>query len=172
MAGSGLRQQDLEQLTAWMDGELNEDEAREVIRRVATDSRWRRAYEDFAAVDRALEMVVPPTPPADLASRIVRAANRRRLWRRAGGVAAAAAVAAGVILAVWLGRPAGTPTPTPGDVIIARQLQDVPEADRFMVENLDVFRNYDRAVEYEKVRSIADDETLTALAALEDRGRS
>ena len=179
MAGNGLGEQDLERLTAWMDGELGEDEAREVTRRVESDRRWRQAYEEFAALYRILDMATPPVPPPGMTERIVRTARRRRLWVRAGRVAGAVAVAAAVLVAVWLGpgqrgapvAPADTAA-APGEKLIAKALEGVPETDRFLVEHLDVFRNYDRAVAYEEVRSIADDETLTVLAALEGPGRS
>jgi len=178
MAENGLGQHELEQLTAWMDGELGERQAREVAERVASDPRWRRVYEDFTAVDRALEMATPPAPPADLTERILRGVRRRRLWGRVIRVAGAAAVAAGIVIAVaigltYRGRRTDGPGPSgPGAKLVAQTLRDVPASDRFMVENLQLFQNYDRAVAYEEVRSIADDETLAVLAALEHEGRS
>ena len=76
MAGSEMserleRQSDLEQLSAWMDGELDAPAAEGVARLVREDPAWRAAWEEFRAVDWALDLCPPVGPRRDLTEEIV-----------------------------------------------------------------------------------------------------
>ena len=80
-------------------------------------------------------------------------------------------------LAVWLASgPQGPdeqlktpPQPTQASVqaLIDKTLQDVPEQDRDLVVNIELWQNYDAVESFCDVRSVVDGETLSALAALE-----
>jgi len=166
---------DVEELAAWMDGELPEDRAAEVRRRVACDPTWRQSYQQLRAVDAALDSWSAPQPPADLAERICRAGRRLALRQRVVRVLAPLAAAAVIVLAVWGIARQSPPPPaaTPGGVegVIARTLQDVPREDRFLVQNLQLVKNLPTVESYEQVRGIVDAETLSALVSLEGQGR-
>jgi hypothetical protein len=66
-----------------------------------------------------------------------------------------------------------TPTASPAaaptglEAVIDSALKDVPADERIIVQNLDMFRNYDDVSEYHKVRAIVDPATLCALEELE-----
>jgi hypothetical protein len=51
--------------------------------------------------------------------------------------------------------------------VIDTALKDVPADERIIVQNLDMFRNYDEVSEYRRVRAIVDPATLCALEDLE-----
>jgi hypothetical protein len=72
-----LSQLDQERLTAWMDGELNPADAESVARLVETDPAWKQAYAQLRALDRTLGLWDAPTPPADLADRVLSHARRK-----------------------------------------------------------------------------------------------
>ena len=169
MAMRGLdRQFDIEQLVAWMDGELPASEAQVVAERVQADPDWQATYADFRAVDAALEMLATPAASEGLTERIVRAAHRREMSGRVVRILAPLAAAAAIVVAVWLGSYLGrTAPPTGVEGLIAKTLRDVPKQDRFLVQNLPLFQNYREILSYEQVRSVVDGETLSALAALE-----
>lgn len=193
MDDTGLkRQSDIEELSAWMDGELPEQQAERVARLVETDSDWQATFEQFRAVDRAADLLEPARPAPDLAERIVRLARRRRGLVRMARIAAPLAAAACIAVALWLGiaqfdrtrphRPVGTDTgriASTGDdtgnrattgleAQIATVLKDLQPEDRFIVRQLPLFRNYDQVTQYQKVSDLADAETLSALAALDN----
>lgn len=165
------RQSDLEQLSAWMDGELDPPAGESVARLVREDPIWRATWEEFRAVDSALEACPPVRPRRDLTDRIVRAARRQRLWSRAVRIAAPLAAAAAVILAVYLAWPQRqTPAPTLMQEVekeITRTLHDLPKEDQLIVRKLSFFENYPEVKRYQRVREVVDPETLSALAALE-----
>jgi len=175
MSDQGLRKHsDVEELTAWMDGELDAARAERVARRVAGDADWQATHEDFRAVDAALERVPAARLQKDLTDRIVRAAHRRRLTARlARGAAAAAAVAACVLLVVFVAR--RTPPPSPQaetarsalELKIDRVLHDVPAEDREMVQMISVLQNLTEVRAYQAVEEVVDAATLDALVSLE-----
>ena len=171
MADRGLTSQaDVEALTAWMDGELDAPSAERVAGRVAPDPHWRQTPGEFRAVTAAMGALRPPRPRRDLTEPIVHAALRRRRWVRAAEIAAPLAAAAGIILAVWLAWPGESASPTQPVALeakIAKILEDVPQAERFIVLNLSFFRHYDDVVAYRQVHPIVDVETLKALEDLE-----
>ena len=165
---------DIEELVAWMDGELPADRAAEVARRVVSEPAWRRTYQQLRAVDAALEVWSAPRPPAELAQRICRAGRRLALRQRIVRVLAPLAAAAAIVLAVWAISRAPFPQPpvAAGGVegLIAKALRDVPKEDRFLVQNLQLVKNLPEVVSYEQVRGIVDAETLNALVSLEGQG--
>jgi len=176
MAGSEMserleRHSDLEQLSAWMDGELDASAAEGVARLVREDPAWRAAWEEFRAVDSALDLCPPVGPRRDLTEEIVQAARRQRLLRRAVRIAAPLAAAAAVIIAVYLAWPQQQTPPTAlMETVkneITKALQDVPQEDQFIVRKLSFFENYPEVKRYQQVRDVVDAETLSALAALE-----
>ena len=171
MAAKGLENEsDIEELTAWMDGELPPPRGQRVAERVRTDPDWRATWQDFQAVDAALNCLHPAEPPSDLTERIVRAARRREFGGRALRILAPLTAAAAVVLAVWLGAPSRPGAPGPAvDGLVARTLRDVPEADQVIVEKLPLFQNYQDVLSYEQVHSLVDGETLSALADLESK---
>ena len=168
------RQLDIEDLVAWMDGELSGDDARRVARLVETDPAWRADFEQFRAVDRLTGLLEPATPVRDLTDRIVRSAYRRRRLARVVKIVAPLAAAACIILALRFGGPAPKPKtegqrPAVGmSAKIAVILKDVPVEDRFIVRNLPLFRNYQKVTQYQQVCDLADAETLSALAEMEN----
>ncbi len=169
------KQADIEDLSAWMDGELSAPDARRVAGLVRTDAGWRAAYEQFQAVDEALEGVSAPRAGRPLADEIVRAAHRRRLVRRVIRFAAPVAAAAAVLLAVWLARqPAGPQPVQPQERLtsiekqFAGNLPGVPPQEWFLVLKLPMFENLPEIETYQQVRDVADEATLAALAGLEE----
>jgi len=154
-----LDQSEREDLSAFLDGELPSQRAAEVEALIRSDPRWAAAQRELKALDAALDGCTVPPAPADLAGRIIR--RSRKLGRPrplviplVRWIAPVAAAAAAVILATVLvlphdgGRSPGGP------------LADVPKADRFVVENLSFFRDY------EVIENL---ETLQAIERLDDQ---
>jgi len=170
------RQSDLEQLSAWMDGELSGPDARRVARLVQTDPDWRSSHEEFQRLDAVLQQWSAPPPPQDLTARILRAVRSERLLGRAlriGAAAVAAAACIAVALVLIRGRP-DTPirAPEPRAAVesqLAGALADIAPEDRFAVENLQMLRELPEVQAYREIRDVADAETLAILAELEAR---
>ncbi len=174
MSENGLAQPELDELTAWMDGELAGTDARRIAELVRADPRWRKSHREFLAVTEALAGMPAPAAGPGLAERIVRRAHRERVTSRIWRVAAPLAAAAAVIVAVtlWNGRPAPTDVSppvagTPIEKVINDTLKDIPQDDRFIVANLPLFQNYTQVQEYQEVSALADAETMAALRDLE-----
>ena len=199
MAEHGLkRESDLEELSAWLDGELEPSAAGRVERLVATDPDWRATHEQFLAVDAAMKLLPPARPRRDLADRIVSRAFRRRRVVRAVMVAVPLA-AAGIIVAMllaWPGKPPAREAPVGlatgveevqenalaekpvtqealagVELEIERILRDVRPEHRYIVRELSLFENYNEVLDYEQVHEIVDGKTISALAALEAAGK-
>ncbi len=71
---------ELEDLSAYLDGELAEADRARVEGLLKTRAAWRQAMDGLRAVDRALDAYVAPPAPAGLAQRVLRhvaAAGRR-----------------------------------------------------------------------------------------------
>ena len=200
MAEHGLkREPDLEELSAWLDGELEPSAAGRVERMVATDPDWRATHEQFLAVDAAMKLLPPARPRRDLADRIVSRAFRRRRVVRAVAVAVPLAAAAGIIVAIllaWPGKPPAREAPgglatgveevqknalaekpvtqealAAVELEIERILRDVRPEHRYIVRELSLFENYNEVLDYEQVHEIVDVKTISALAALEAEGK-
>lgn len=181
MSNNGLdRQSDIEELLAWLDGELSGPEAQRVADLVAADRAWRESARQFGAVAQLASLLEPAKPQRALTDRIVRSAYRRKWLTRAAQIVAPLAAAACIILAIRLGSPTArlktnAPPPPPAAAVgveakIAAILKDVPAKDRFIVQNLSLFRHYDEVGQYQQVRDLADAETLSALAEIENAG--
>lgn len=172
---NALRQEEYELLGAWMDGELDADQARAVAQRVAQEAVWQAAHEEMLAVNAALDRLPAPAAP-DLTQRILaRTMQERRAvrWSWPVGAAAAAACAAFALCLALSGGQGRVPQVNVGQPIANLQQQvdtimrDVPAEDRFIVENLPLFRNYDQVSAYSSVSALADAATLAELAELE-----
>ena len=165
------RQSDIEDLSAWMDGELADADARRVAHLVEMDPAWTRAHRELKALDDALGAMPTPTPQRPLTDRIVHAATRRRarvrIVRIAAPLAAAAAILLAVLAANYLGDGGAGPKRqlSPIEKEINRHLASVAPADRPLVANLQLFG--DDVDAYSTVRDVADADTLAALASLE-----
>ena len=116
----------LEQLCAWMDGELPPDEARFLQRRLERDADLRAQWERWQLASACLRGQPVRAMPADLCERVAAAVAaeppaRRSRWPWVTGVAAAVLVA--VLLPRMLARDPGTGTPAP-----EARLAEVPAA--------------------------------------------
>ena len=157
-----------------MDGELSGQDARRVAELVETDPDWRADFEQFRAVGQLTGLLEPARPRRDLTDGIVRSATRRKgRLVRVVRIVAPLAAAACIILAVRLGSPPPKsvtegPPAVGVEAQIAAILKDVLPEDRFIVRNLPLFRNYDEVSQYQQVRDLADAETLSALAEMEN----
>ncbi|MFW6061622.1 MAG: anti-sigma factor family protein [Planctomycetota bacterium] len=178
-----LRQQDFETLSAWVDDELPEAEARRVERLLATDPAWQQARDELESLDEVLDAWQAPAPRGDLAERIIARSRQqtkppqtpRRVIRWAKWAVPAAAAAAVLIVALagpW--RNGGHATaPEDSQTVTDRRTdqQDPPEAanpqagkvspegvETIAAENVDFFRRYD---------VVANMETLEAIEELE-----
>ncbi len=169
-----LEQHEYDALWDYVQGRCEPALAGRIEQLVRSDPRWSRRYARIKALDEALDAYEAPPAPGDLLARIIRAAHgeRRKMrsgarWRTFARVAASVATAAAIILAVMvveINPPSTTkPTartdqsniaPTPGSERVDRLLSGVPSQDRFLVENLDFFRNYDVLVNFETIREI------------------
>lgn len=177
MRSHDLGQADLERISAWLDGELDARQSAEVAARVQRDPAWSAAAEEFRRVGALLEYWQAPPLRRDLTDTIVaKARSRRQLptWvRLAAPLAAAAAIVLLAVTRVSVEPPTDTRnTPIAGssqsdstpasDPLMAdiERIVNVPDTDRFVVENLDIVRDYD---------VLKDFETLQAIASLERR---
>ncbi len=177
--GERLTDVEREDLSAYLDDELDAARRGEVERRVEAQPAWRRAHRELTAVDAALDSYTAPAPPAGLADRVLahtrRSVRRRQVLRVVGWVAPVAAAAAIllIVFAVLSGPgetalPPGSPivhTP-PGELEASQAYQDVPETERaqmeeVIIQHLSFFRNYEVLEEFE---------TLEAIDRLENEG--
>lgn len=168
---------DWDDLSAYFDNELAPDRAAEIRRLLQTDALWKEAYLELADVQNAMDSVEAPAAPQGLDARIVQHARRAGrvsplAWvlRIAAPLAAAAAIVLAV-LAFWSHGNApqpGTPGNTGGmvaknpphesetDKIINQALKNIPEQDRFAVENLDFFKDYDVLSDFDTLQALDD----------------
>jgi len=158
-----LEQSQYEDLSAFLDGELPEARASEIRDLIASDPAWRDAHERLVALDDALGAYEPPAVPGDLAERIIRSMPQARpagRWATVSRwVAPLAAAAAIVVAAVLLPRKAkdaqeAGPTVLSGSALVDERLEGVAERDRFVVENLEFFRDYDVLTNLETIEAV------------------
>ncbi len=125
-----LHEDQLAELSAWMDGELGDADAARVARHVVSESAWRRAHEELRQVDDALDAFTAPPCPTELSGRIIAATTgrsydwaglRKTLVSAPAMVAAMVAVLLGVYLYVTsFSSPRGiAPDPGSGDTVVA-----------------------------------------------------
>jgi negative regulator of sigma E activity len=138
--GTELSQPDQERLSAWMDGELEPTEAEAVARRVETDAAWAEAYRRLRALDRTLGLWDVPTPPADLADRVLAHARRRPepVVLRVGRWILSAAAVMLIGVGLWLHFAQKRTAPV-GRNPTQAALAGVPES--FVRDNADLFHH-------------------------------
>ena len=164
-----LTQSEMEQLNAWLDGELEAAEASRVEAMIASDAAWAQAAKELQSLDDMLGGYTVPAAPVDLAGRIIAAARREppagqwtiRLVKYLAPLAAAAAV---LILYVAFHHPVETNLPGPDQVANSKSQQ---ELDSVIVEHLGFFKQYDSVEKASHNDTIADDATLQAIDQLE-----
>lgn len=166
-----LTQSELEQLNAWLDGELEAQEASRVESLIASDPAWAQAAGELQSLDSLLGECEVEAAPAGLADRIIAASRRERSGSRlviriARYLAPAAAAAAAVVLYVSLNEPAPQ-TSGGGEVASVKAQQEV---DSVIVEHLGFFKQYDALEKIARTDAVADEETLRALDNLEAKG--
>ncbi|HAU37598.1 MAG TPA: hypothetical protein DCX07_07750 [Phycisphaerales bacterium] len=170
-----LEPSDFEDLVAWLDGELPEARARQVERFVRENPAWARAAREQRRLDELLTACEAPPVPDELSARIVARARgvaahrtiRLRGMRVAVPLAAAAAVALAVML--WNDRPTPPPSDDGGQVHLAagESLRGLDETDRFVVSNMEFFRNYEVCEVLAKSDGLVDVETLEAIGRVD-----
>jgi len=180
-----LGKDDFENLSAFLDGELDGDRAAEVERLVRQEEPWRTAHRELTAVDSLLDEYTVPRPPGDLADRVltgVRAADRRsHVLRVMAWVGPAAAAAAIVLIALALAGRLGWPgdaspkqpivaAVNPREIESSQAYEDVPQAQRAELEK-EIVKNYGvlRGL-IDDYDVIADFDTLEAIEKVEQEG--
>ena len=166
MAERKLKPTETEQISAYLDGELSADQMADVGLRIENDPAWSTAAAELSRVDALLDAWQVQGLQRDLAGDIrtrIRRAPGVFPWRQAiAPLAAAAAIALAVGLSHLLTRgDVGA-----GDLASARPaavLADVAEDDRLVVENLDLFEDYE---------VLANFATLEAIEELENPARN
>lgn len=169
-----LTQPELEQLSAYYDGELSEAEARQVVAMIADQPSWQRAYAELAALDEAMDAYSAPAVPAGLAERIVAAAHGQASGRglviRMLKVALPAAAAAAIVLAVTLHERTAPRSGTNGQPRqLANYQPDTRAVDSLVVDNLNFFKSYSSVSTIASNEAVVDNETLEALDRLESQ---
>lgn len=108
----------LEDLSAWMDGELPADEARFLERRLANDPALRAQWERWQLASAGLRGQALRRMPESLAGRIAQAVAEEprhgRRWSWAAGIAAAVLAAALLPGVLGTGNAPRLPEPGPG----------------------------------------------------------
>ncbi len=137
---NALTEDQLAELSAWMDGELDGTDAARVARHVVTESAWRRAHEELRQVDDALDAYAAPPCPAELPGRIIAATTgqsydwaglRKTIFSAPAAVAAMVAVLLAVYLLVTgFSKPRGiTPDPGSGQTVVTNNTDNDPADD-------------------------------------------
>lgn len=154
-----MQQDDFDDLSAYVDGELSLADAQRVEQKIRDDEAWGRAYAELQALSSAMDAFEAPAAPAGLAERIkknIRAQERPAVLRLVKWLAPAAAAAA-VLIAATLVYKAQTHATNPGPVAqalptAAPAVQKVDDA--FIVENLEFFRDLDVLNNMETIEAV------------------
>ncbi|MCK5114331.1 MAG: hypothetical protein KAR11_06165 [Phycisphaerae bacterium] len=93
-------QPDLEKISAWMDGELDPAQEREVQQRIEEYPQWAQAYRELQGLEKALDLWEIPAASHDLADKIIKHNKPKPLLLRATKWVAPLATAAVVVLMV------------------------------------------------------------------------
>lgn len=99
----------IEQLYAYLDGELSPAEAAEVERAAAADPAVALQLDELRALDQALGALPGVETDGEFTERVVRAARRRRSGRIVRLLIPLAAAAAILVAVVWNGREEAAP---------------------------------------------------------------
>jgi len=153
-----LRQADVEDLSAYLDGELEADRRAAVEGLIRSDAAWRAERDRLEALDRVLEVYDVPAPPGDLAERVlgtVRVKVRRgKVLRWVWPLAGAAAAAAVILVAALLSAPEPQPTASTNTQHIAKKRPVPDEVEQAIVEHLRFVRDLDVLENYETLEAI------------------
>ncbi|MCE5328506.1 MAG: hypothetical protein LLG01_19055 [Planctomycetaceae bacterium] len=162
-----LTQFELDQLSAWCDGELDAAATADIEAKVASSAAWAAAYREIVDLSRTMDAWAVRPAAGDLAQRIIArvheepAAPRHVVLRLVGvlsGMAAAAAIVLAIIFAGHQGpQPAGTDATVAAkkaDEAVKADLAGVAKNDQMVVENLDFFQNYSVATNYDTLEAI------------------
>lgn len=149
-----LKQSELEDLSAYVDGELDAARAAEIARLIETDALWRQAHLDLLDLNAALDAYVAPSPSSDLAARIVRNIRQQeqrplasRILRWAAPLTAAATIL--IAVGVWRNMRTAPVSVAPDQAGIRTE-----DAETLAKENLDFFQDIDIAVNMETLDEI------------------
>ena len=178
-----LTASEVENLSAYMDGELPAGPAAEVARGIEADAAWRQMRRDFQDVDSLLDDYTAPPASAELTGRIMSAvrkqARRRHILRVVRWLAPAAAAAAILLIGLavfggghWFSQPQAHPIVNK-PVNIERELagstafkavpaDQRPALQEEIIRHLNFFRDYE---------VVADLETLEAIEQLDSQDR-
>ncbi len=173
-----LTESEIEDLSAYMDGECPAERAAAIERGFQTDPAWRETRRDFEEVESLLDCYTAPPASTELTGRIMLAVQkqtrRRRALRVASWLAPAAAAAAILLvgLAVFSGgwldgpeRPIAGGGQETGTVIVEPELaqsaafQAVPAEQRpalqeEIIRNLTFFNDYEVVADFETLQAI------------------
>ena len=138
-----LTQSEFENLSAWMDGELDVEQAEAVARKVEDDPVWAGAYRELLALDEMMDVWELPSPSAELTAKILARAKDRSgagVLRFARWVMPAAAAAI-FIIAITLSQStrhssSGRNTPRPASAV----------PDSFVQGGLELFTNMENRI--------------------------
>ncbi len=153
-----LEQREIEDLSAWLDGELAPQEAHRLEQAVAGDAALAEARRELQKLDELLEAYTVPAPADDLADRVasgVRRARRQAVVIRLARWLVPAAAAAAVIIAAVLMNLAGTgepPSGTPAPIVKAPT--PVPSPAPVAAAAVSFFENYDVLVNMDTLEAI------------------
>ena len=168
-----LTQSEIEQLSAYLDGEVDDAEARRVESLLATDAAWQQAADELESLDDALDAFTAPPASAGLSGRIIEAAAREhahaglviRLAKYLVPVAAAAAAAI-IFISVYKGTQPVTPLPPVAEKPVSADAKEVA-VENLVVEHLDFFKDYQSMETVSGGDKVVDDATLQALDNIE-----
>jgi hypothetical protein len=142
-----LNEQQLADLSAWIDGELDIEQSSQIARRVRREPAWNKAFNDLTRLDDAMDAWTAPPAPDDLADRILQRVREpekphHHIIRRLSTFAAAAALILGVFLYVQQLTNGPSPSaPTPARSYPAATAQMVP--DELVRDGLGLFSRVD-----------------------------
>ena len=139
-----LKQDDFEGLSAWMDGELDAEQAERIAREVESDPVWGGAYRELLVLDETMDAWEAPAVPPDLTGRILGYAKARPITgaRRLVRWLAPAAAAAACVIAVLLFHPTRTSPPQRRTAVLTA----FPVPDSFVRGGLELFTNMQNRV--------------------------
>ena len=156
------QQRDLDDLSAWLDGELEGERAQQVKHAVASDANLRQAHRELRKLDELLDAFTAPAPPDELAGRIIAnlrfAARRPRfagVLRWAAPIAAAAALIVTVGLYMYLRQSHPTPPNVPGVAVKLPEKADSTQgyAKVSFFGDFEVLENFDTIEAIEQLES-------------------
>ncbi len=166
-----LTQADYELLGAYLDGELDDSQSRQVASRLQGEPAMEQALRELKSLESALDAYQAPAPPPDLANRIIQAGRalpmQQPLVIRAIKWGAPLAAAAAVIVVVFALSSRHHPQvgSSPDNNRVTAQSQQVDEA---VIENLDFFKSYETVETIAGNAQLVDADTMKALDRLEN----